>query len=90
MTAATEPVPRPLSAVTTEQRADVARGLGATLSDVPVAHGYVQAVATLNRFDGAAGRLEAGIHPWKDLAVYGAGTVDRNGPGAELGARWTF
>jgi hypothetical protein len=68
---------------------DVDRGLKAA-ADAPVRSGYVQAVGTWNALDGGVGRIEAGVHPWANVTAYAAGTLDRNGPGAEIGARYAW
>lgn len=78
-----------LSAATLEQRADVDRGLQRA-SDAPLRSGSIQAVGTWNASDGAAARLELGLHPWKGVTAYAAGTLDRRGPGAEAGWRYSW
>jgi hypothetical protein len=83
------PQPRPLSALTAAQAADVSEGVRRAM-DAPLRSVYAQAGATWNAFDGAQGRLEAGVHPWKNFSAFAAATVDRNGPGAELGGRWEW
>lgn len=77
------------SALAAEQLADVDRGL-AKAAAIPYREGYVQGSATWNQYDGARARLEAVLHPWQDWSVYGAGTLGREGPGLEAGARYTF
>ncbi len=53
--------------------------------------GYVEALAGTSQAFGPWGRLEAGLHPWENVGLFGAGTWDqRFGFGAEVGAKWTF
>lgn len=74
-----------------DQQADVTGALLALhASDAPIRSGYLQGVATWNRWDGPAGRLEAGEKISKDWTAFGAATLDSRGPGAEIGVRWDW
>lgn len=59
-------------------------------ADTPLRSLAVEAVGTWNQFDGAAAKLDLTLHPWKNFTAYAGGTYDRNGPGAEVGARWEW
>jgi len=79
-----------LSELTSRQQADAARGLKAVAADTPLRSAYLQGIGTWNTWDGPAAKLELGLHPWKGVTAYAAGTYDRNGPGAEAGMRWEW
>jgi hypothetical protein len=56
----------------------------------PVHTGYLQALGTVNTIDGWGARVEAGVHPWNNATAFAAASLDRNGPGAEVGLRWDW
>jgi hypothetical protein len=59
-------------------------------ADTPLRTVYSQLTGTWNEFDGAAAKLEVGVHPWAGFSAYAAGTYDANGPGAEAGVRYEW
>lgn len=61
------------------------------MSDTPVNTGYLEALGTWDPSDGLTGRLEAGIHPYQNLSLFGyAQDSTRSGPEAGIGAKYTF
>jgi hypothetical protein len=62
----------------------------AAVAAAPAGTGYVQLDATFDLDDGAVGRLEAGLRPFRDTTIFAFGQLDRSGPSAGVGARWDF
>jgi hypothetical protein len=71
-------------------REEVRAGLTHVLSDTPVRSGYMEAQAGVSKQTGAYVRAEAGLHPWKDVGVFGYGQLDNHDAVAGVGVRYTF
>lgn len=57
---------------------------------MPLRSGYLEALAGISGVTGPWGRLEAGLHPWEHVAAFADAQVDRDGPSAGVGLKWTF
>lgn len=57
------------------------------MSDTPLRSAYVDVGASVTRLRGSEAWVEAGVHPWRNVALYGRGYVVRGDYGAMVGLR---
>lgn len=66
---------------------DLGLGLAQALD---VGHGDIELLGTMTAAGGIGGRLQVGLHALGPVSLFGYASIDSTGPGAGLGARYTF